>query len=66
MRFYILQECFDGRESCLAPMAYTESGFDSYGKARAFLDRHGRRFSPRIVRKDRLERVKDSFRAANN
>ena len=66
MRYYILQECFNGHRSCLRPMSYTESGFDTRHKARRYLDKHGRNFSPRIVRADRLDIVKYNFEKRNN
>jgi len=65
-RYYILQECNSGHRAYLAPMAYTERGFDSRHKARHYLDRHGWRFSPRIIREDRVRAVCDRFEADND
>jgi hypothetical protein len=66
MRYYILQECHTGHKVTLRPMTYTESGFDSRHKARHYLDRHGWRFSPRIVREDRISDVQWRFERENN
>ena len=61
MRYYILQECNGGHGSYLAKMPYTESGFANRHVARRYLDKHGRRFSPRIVRSDRVADVQLRF-----
>lgn len=66
MRYFILQECWGGHRSYLAPMAYTERGFDSRHKARRHLDKYGRRFSPRVVREDRIGSVSARFAAQHN